>query len=105
MPFGLYPLNLIDKLFINFKKQEPTKQFGKHDTMLGVSASPYAGLNLRHAHLTGDLSIVYNISGKNPTSIKLYGIFGHDDLGTGTPMKMKNMQNMASKFSNQDIWK
>ena len=72
--------------------------------MLGVKASPYAGLNLRHAHLTSDYSIVYTISGKDPTVIKLFGIFTHDDLGTGQPMKLKNMSNMATKFSNQVQW-
>jgi len=92
------------KTFIDFKKQNPIAQFGKGDTMLGVPASPYGGLNLRHAHLTRDLSIVYTIEGKNPTIIKLFGIFGHDDLGTGTPMKMKNMQSMSSKFQNQNDW-
>jgi len=98
---------LTDRLnaFINFKKQNPIAQFGKGDTMLGVPASPYGGLNLRHAHLTRDLSIVYTIEGKNPTIIKLFGIFGHDDLGTGTPMKLKTMSSMANKLHNQDVWK
>ena len=51
------------------------------------------------AHLTPDYSIVYELSGRNPTTIKLYGVFTHSDLGIGQPANIKIQKNMAKKLA------
>jgi hypothetical protein len=98
--------SLLEK-FENFKKtkeNDPLARFGGSDRLF-VSGAPLRnaipGENLGHAHLTQDLSVVYSISGKNPTIVKLYGVFTHAELGTGTPPKIKTQQQMAKTFSNQ----
>jgi len=45
--------------------------------------SPYSGL--MHAHMDGDISVVYKLVGRNPRHIKVYGFYSHEDLGTKPP--------------------
>ena len=90
------------KDFRDFKKQNPIAAFGGSDTMF-TSRGPIAqaiGERARHAHLTQDISIVYSVSGKNPTSIKLYGLFRHKDIGTGDPPKIRKQQSAALLMKN-----
>jgi hypothetical protein len=56
----------------------------------------------RKAHLSSDMSIVYELSGRNPTTIKLYGVFTHAQLGTGQPPNIKIQQNMAKRLAKED---
>ena len=90
--------------FRKVKEQNPNQQFGSSDTSfnsnfpLGLSVS-----KLRHAHLTRDLSVCYTVTGKDPTVIKLYGIFKHDELGTGTPPNTKRQKSIGTTMSNQDF--
>jgi mRNA-degrading endonuclease YafQ of YafQ-DinJ toxin-antitoxin module len=90
------------KNFIEFKKQSPTSPFNKSDgTLSGISVSQYHGMGLRHTHLTHDLSLVYSIEGKDPIKIKLFGVFSHDQLGTGQPPRTNVQSRMATKFAGQ----
>ena len=90
------------KNFIEFKAQNPAAPFGYNDTLF-IKAGPIGSLNpkLRHAHLTQDLSVVYLLSGFNPTVIRIYGIFSHKDLGTGQPANTRRQHNIAKQFINQ----
>jgi mRNA-degrading endonuclease YafQ of YafQ-DinJ toxin-antitoxin module len=94
--------NIVSKIaeFIKFKEQNPLTPFGNNDkqfTSGGVFklAMPKA----RKAHLTSDISIIYELSGKNPIIIKLYGVFTHAELGTGQPPNLKIQKNMAKKLA------
>lgn len=80
----------------------------------GSSDYPFQGGLLKgygHAHLrkedsskiNRDYFIVYRIHGRNPYVIDLYGIFSHEDLGTGTPPKRNIQTTMATKFGNQQF--
>jgi mRNA-degrading endonuclease YafQ of YafQ-DinJ toxin-antitoxin module len=76
--------------------------------LFGTSDKPFAAEGIyknylqkaRKAHLTPDISLVYELSGRNPTTIKLYGVFTHADLGTGQPANKKIQKNMATRLSN-----
>lgn len=94
------------KEFINFKKEKPLEDFGSRDR-------PYTGESLkravrdetmRHVHLTHDISLLYTISGNDTKIIKLYGVFSHDESGTGQPPNINKQQNLADKLSNQTDW-
>lgn len=88
--------------FISVKTQNPIQQFGKSDTPM-VSTGPLgrAVPGIRHAHLTQDLSVFYTIEGRNPTLIKLYGIFGHKESGTGNSANIKVQKSLGQQLSNQ----
>jgi len=81
--------------FVEHKKLMPTIPFGSSDKKFVGTLSAYS-----HAHLTRDLSIIYSISGKNPTVLTLYGIWSHDDIGTGQPTNPKRMKQMDKKLGN-----
>lgn len=83
------------KEFITQKMANPTAKFGKDDKPF-VDVIPAT-----HAKLTSNISIVYTLSGANPKLIKLYGVFTHDDIGTGQPPNQKRQKNIAAKMSNQ----
>lgn len=82
--------------FIAHKRADPTSPFGGKDY-------PFRGASLKgymHAGLTFDAQVVYTISGRDPHAIKLYGVFTHDDLGTGNPVQMKRQQKAGQTFDN-----
>jgi len=56
-----------------------------------------------HTHLTHDLSLIYAMHSSNPTLIDLYGIFSHDELGTGQPINIKRQTSISKKFRNQSF--
>lgn len=86
----------LDK-FIEVKIENPTQRYGKVDKSF-VSDGNYVGL--MHAHLTFDKSIVYKIeSGK----LFLFGIYSHDDLGTGQPRNINKQKSMGIKFHNTNF--
>lgn len=55
--------------------------------------------NISHAHLTHNLSIVYYVD-RETNTLRLYGIYSHDDIGTGTPPNMNRQQQMATRWAN-----
>lgn len=92
------------KEFQQFKEQDPLAPFGGSDKMFAADGVFKNYLpKARKAHLTFDTSIVYELSGRDPTVIKLYGVFSHDDLGTGQPANRKIQQAMAKKLASEDI--
>lgn len=90
--------------FRKIKEHNPNQQFGSSDTLF-IAQGPLAKAvpKLRHAHVTRDLSLCYTVSGKDPTTIKLYGIFKHDELGTGTPANIARQKSAGTSMSNQSF--
>jgi mRNA-degrading endonuclease YafQ of YafQ-DinJ toxin-antitoxin module len=84
--------------FQKFKAAYRTEPYGKSDKPF-KSFGVFKGL--LHAHLSGDVSIVYSIKGSNPSVISLYGLFSHDELGTGQPVNIKRQQNMDKRMASQ----
>lgn len=95
-----FDVNVLEALlkFIRFKRDNPLSPFGSKDYPF-KGDGPLHGLP--HAGLTFDVSIVYSISGKNPNVITLYGIFSHDELGTGNPGNQKRMKQAATRIFRQ----
>lgn len=94
--------NILQKIseFINIKLANPMAPFGTNDKPFlndGIYKK-YLPKGLK-AHLNRDISIVYELSGRNPTVIKLYGVFTHAALGTGSPPSIKTQKNMAKHLS------
>jgi len=86
--------------FLAFKTEHPGQPWGK-DTPF-VSAGPLAKVpKLRHVHLTRDFSLFYSVDGRDPTVIKLYGVFDHKESGTGTPSNINRQKSLAKQLSNQ----
>lgn len=96
--------NIIDLIrdFRDFKSANPLAAYGNSDK----SSAPDGNFNqevpkIRHAHLTHDVSIWYTISGKNPNVIRLYGVFSHDQSGTGQPPARNVQKKLAKKMAKQ----
>ena len=72
---------LKDKItvFMTVKKDSPDAMFTKTDAPFSRTANIWPK-NVFHAHLTGNISLVY---GKEGMTIKLFGVYTHDDLGIG----------------------
>ena len=87
--------------FVRFKDQQPTQQFGASDKPF-VGAGPLGQVSprLMHAHITRDLSVVYHVSGRDPTVISIHGIFSHADLGTSNPANIRRQKSSAEQFQN-----
>jgi hypothetical protein len=107
----LYKKSLLDKRdnvqvknnleqFLIFKSQNPTSPYGKDEGFKNKNIWS----NIRHSKLTVDISIFYSISGNNPHIIRLYGVFTHDESGTGQPARQNRQTSLVSKFSNQDYF-
>lgn len=81
--------------FLAFKRANPLQPFGSKDYPFkgGLKAYSHAGLNF-------DAQVVYTISGRDPHVIRLYGVFTHDQLGTGNPARMNLQQKAAKTFDN-----
>ena len=87
--------------FMELKRHDPGRPFGGSDKPFipnGKFGSKIPGI--RHAHLNRDLSLVYRFD-PNQTEIWLYGIFSHDELGTGQPANINRQDSIATKLSNQ----
>jgi mRNA-degrading endonuclease YafQ of YafQ-DinJ toxin-antitoxin module len=82
------------------KIKEKTSPYGGADRPF-ASNGQFAGF--KHAHLTHDVSVVYKMHSSNPTLIDLYGVFTHDDLGTGTPPARRTQANMLKRFNRQEF--
>jgi hypothetical protein len=103
--FKSYP-GLKEKLdaFMSVKKADPMATFGSRDGMFAGGGNFTAAVpKLRHAHMTHDVSIFYRLSGANPTVIDLFGLFSHDESGTGQPANIKKQKSLAKSLANQDF--
>lgn len=88
--------------FLQVKQQDPTQQFGSSDKPFrGGGVFSNVVPKIRHAHLTHDLSMVYTVEGGADPVIRLYGIFSHDDMGTGQPANLNRQRSMATQFAGQ----
>jgi hypothetical protein len=90
--------------FRDLKKNNPLDLFGSNDKPFvsdGVFKKQLP--KGRKAHLTQDISIIYELSGRNPTNIKLYGVFTHSDMGTGQPINMNVQRNLAKRLATEEI--
>lgn len=96
------PYNSIRRKFADFmelKRWNPIQPFGKSDKLFfGAGLFIRAVPNLKHAHITHDLSIVYKLDGG---TIWLYGFYTHAELGTGQPANKKIQDTMATKIANK----
>jgi hypothetical protein len=91
-------------MFKNSKAANPLQPFGKSDKPFistGVLKDAVPGETMLHAHLTHDLSILYTLTGSDPKFIKLYAVYGHDEIGTGTPPNIRKQQQAAAKLTSQ----
>ncbi len=88
--------------FVTSKMRAPLEPYGAKDRG-GVSGDPLRAVlpSIKHAHLTPDISVFYAISGGDPKYLDLFGIFTHDDVGQGQPIKPKVQQKVASRLKNQ----
>jgi hypothetical protein len=88
--------------FKNVKSQNPMQKFGSSDYPIpeGRPLTKYIS-GLHHAHLAHDLIIFYSMEGRNPTQFKLYGIFGHDQSGTGQPANVNKQRSLSKQMGNQ----
>jgi hypothetical protein len=97
-------VTLIDKLkqFIERKKDNPMNSFGSRDKpFTGHMRDAVPGEVMMHVHLLHDANLLYTLTGADTKVIKLYGIFTHDDIGTGQPQKDNIQRNYAAKLASQ----
>ena len=94
--------------FIEWKNQYPFNGylpgqypgFGNSDTKFKPTGNFTLKIpGIAHAHLTPDLSIVYFVD-RETSTIRLYGIYSHDAIGTGQPANPNRQQQMASRWAN-----
>lgn len=92
--------------FIDFKKANPANGsvagvydgFGSSDKRFQTKGKFGGKIDgISHAHLTRDISIVYLVDNG---FLYLYGIYSHDDIGTGTPPNMNRREQAATRWSN-----
>lgn len=90
--------------FKSVKTQNPLQSYGAKDYPM-IAQGPIGKLipGMRHAHLTSDISVFYTIEGRDPTIIKLYGVFSHQDIGTGQPGNPKRQKSMGQQMANQQF--
>lgn len=85
--------------FMELKRWNPIEPFGKSDKLfVGTGFFINAVPNLKHAHITQDLSIVYKLDGR---TIWLYGFYTHAELGTSRPANKRIQDAMATKIANK----
>jgi len=97
----------------HFRNEKVKKQFGQF--MASKTANPlqpfggkdYPFINdgflagFKHAGMTQDISLIYSISGRNPTLIYCYGFFTHAESGTGNDASIKRQKNLAQRMQGQ----
>lgn len=86
--------------FMQLKLRDPLAKFGSKDEHF-TGDGPLKETGVIHAHLTGDISILYKRLGRDPTFVDLYAIATHDELGTGQPPSNKLQKNMAKLLNKQ----
>jgi mRNA-degrading endonuclease YafQ of YafQ-DinJ toxin-antitoxin module len=85
------------KEFMVFKHATPRDKFGSSDYAFSASGH-FAGF--WHAKLSFDISIIYKIEGG---FCYLYGVFSHDDIGTGQPPNKNKQATIGKKLKNQQF--
>lgn len=92
---------LADKLktFIKQKKNFPNQRLGSEKPTSGIFTDKIKGI--QHVHLTEDISLWWRFAGSNPTRLELFGIFSHDESGTGQPSNNKRIKSVTKQMVNQ----
>jgi hypothetical protein len=86
------------KDFLLFKAANPLARYRSKDTGF-TNPAVFPGIN--HAHITRDVSIFYSIEGRDPRKIKMYGVFTHNQSGTGTPQNINIQKSLTRTMKNQ----
>lgn len=98
--------NILQKIkeFMDIKQQNPLSQFGGNDKSFAPTGiyKQYLPKAMK-AHLSSDISIIYELSGRDPTKIKLYGVFTHSALGTDRTPNLNIQKNMAKRLAREDV--
>ena len=85
--------------FMEVKRTDPQQPFGKSDKpFLSAGFFTAAIPGIKHAHLNLDVSVVYKVDG---SVVTLYGMFTHDDLGTGQPANKNRQRSVAQRLANE----
>jgi hypothetical protein len=53
--------------------------------------------NIAHAHLTDNISVTYLVDGDR---LQIYGVYTHDEIGTGQPRNDKRQKQVATRWKN-----
>ena len=85
------------KEFVIWKSEHPNENFGKSDYAF-TKAGSLSGFY--HAKLNRDISIIYK---RKQDIFYLYGIFDHEESGTGTPGNQRRQDALSTKLNNQDF--
>ena len=98
-----YPdLKQVVDAFVKAKTENPLAAFGKSDKRFSGNGNLIGYVpKLAHAHLYHDLSIFYTLDGLNPRVLRVYGLFSHDDSGTGNPPNIKRQNNLGKRLAQQ----
>lgn len=94
--------------FIQWKQQYPFNGAGYDSPGFGDSDKKFKTTGnfgtvvpgISHAHLTHNLSVVYKIE---DDKLNIYGIYSHDDLGTGNPPNIQRQKQMATRWANMSL--
>ncbi len=90
------------KRFLASKAMNPDLPYQGKDYLLQNNFAKY-NVKIFHAGLTFDKSVFYTLenTGKKTKQIRLFGIYGHDDVGIGNPANTNKQNAAAKRFSNQ----
>lgn len=87
--------------FMEVKRHNPNAPVNASEDRMFTSGGIFknAIANLRHYHISYDISIVYRVEmdGGEPV-VYLYGFYTHDELGTGSPSSIPKQRAMSQKF-------
>lgn len=87
----------------NGKSQGVSGGYGSSDRVFkpdGIFAKE--AKNVAHAHLTHNISIVYRID-RVANTITLFGLYTHDEIGTGSPANVNRQRSAGSRWNQMDF--
>ena len=88
--------------FITAKQQNPLQPWGSKDKPFPADGPIGRQFpKLRYAHLTHDIILFYTMEGRDPITVKLYGVFSHDDIGIGMPRNINKQKNLLKRLAGQ----
>lgn len=90
---------------VDFQKEKlanPTAAYKSKDYKLGNHFDK-AVPGMMHAGLTNNVSVFYTLSGANPKTLHLHGVFTHDEAGIGQPANINRQKQVSKRMSNQEF--
>ena len=86
--------------FMQLKSEDPIRPISNSDKPFSSEGPIGRALpKLRYIHLGNDVILFYEIEGREPTTIKLYGVFNHDELGIGQPTNIKKQKSVVQRLA------